>query len=1081
MTNGVRALLVMSVGVTARRPLNTLSIHPTNSTTYYIAYMNSSMFFLLKALLNSQLLGLNLLWSAFALKQQKLTIVEKTSRRRQTSTIGYPTRLALVGLAGTLIVTEPVLALPQGGQVLEGKAKIQQVNPDQLNINQQSDRAVINWQGFSVGDQQQVNFQQPSATSATLNRVTGNERSNITGRVTANGQVMFVNPNGIVFGPSAQIDVAGLMATTLDIGNKDFMNGRYSFQAVRGKPGATVENFGQITVKEGGFAALVAPGVSNSGVINARLGKVVLASGTQATLDFSGDGLLSVAVDPAVAGQLQGANGQPLSSLVNQSGLINADGGVVTLSARAGGAVVDSAINMSGVIQARSLSNQQGEIVLSGEEQGKVIVTGTLDTSGTAVQSGGNISVFSDGAIDTSKGSLNTSSDTGYGGVITLAATNNITTGNITATGAENNGTIDLYSQAGNINTTAGSLNGGAVSLDAATGITTGTISSSSSVGDGGDISLVSDGAIDTSKGSLNSSSDTGYGGAITLASNSNITTGNITATGTEDNGTIDLYSIKDKVNTTAGSLNGGAITLYAEKDIQTGNVNSRSATGDGGNITIFSRGTIDTSSGTLTARSSSDSASSGEITLAAEGNIGISRLTSGTEYGNAGILTLFSEKGEILLNSDYDLSAVITNGNVKLGVFGKGNLGGSGVGIDLAGNGDAIMPGCLCEGWGVAGNGIAGGASASNDSPENLKLTAFSSNPSAATSRVTLSSLPSLQVTQAYLPALEAPTALFENRVTITNKGSETISDIRYTRAMDWDVPPNPFNEYVTIGGREGATNVLYSSNNGFSTVNPLEPKTYTSYYQRTADGNYVEKGAETVNTDFVDNGSGDHGSVFDLGFGDLASGRSKTFSIYYGATTSEATALGALANVQAEMYSLGQSSPSGSPGTFIFGFKGVGGEPITVDQPLDPVADIPITDGEAEVLEKNKVRAIFQLYRELRRTIRRRASVSKKPPATSPTTISISEKDANHIFRKSPGHLPVDTPANRQLLTNTASNPKNSLGSDKFGNQWYAEVRPDGTQVWVRVRNGQITNGGVNQTPKTYDPQTGLNKPKP
>jgi filamentous hemagglutinin family protein len=524
---------------------------------------NALLFFLLKALLNSQLLGLNLLVSAFVLKQQKLAIVEKTSHRRQTSTIGYPTRLALVGLAGTLMVTEPVLALPQGGQVLEGKAKIQQVNPDQLNINQQSDRAVINWQGFSVGEQQQVNFQQPSTTSATLNRVTGKERSSIAGRVTANGQVMFVNPNGIVFGPSAQIDVAGLTATTLDIRNQDFMNGRYSFQAVRGKPGATVENFGQVTVKEGGFAALVAPGVSNSGVINARLGKVVLASGTQATLDFSGDGLVSLAVDPTLAQQVQGADGKPLSSLVNQSGKINADGGVVTLSARTGGAVVDSAINMSGVIQARSVSNQRGKIVLSGENQGKVTVTGTLDTSGKAGQSGGNISAFSDGAIDTSKGSLNTGSDTGYGGDIYFSANGNITTGNLNAAGAVGNGSIDLYSNTGNIDTTAGTLSGGSVTLNTDKDIQTGNINSRSNADDEGNIALFSnDGAIDTTKGSLNSSSDTGYGGAISLAANGNITTGNINSTGAVSNGGTILYSKAGSINTTAGTLNVGAVTL---------------------------------------------------------------------------------------------------------------------------------------------------------------------------------------------------------------------------------------------------------------------------------------------------------------------------------------------------------------------------------------------------------------------------------------------------------------------------------------------------------------------------------------
>ncbi len=214
--------------------------------------MINSTIFLLKTLLNSKLLRLN--------------------------TIG----LAVMGLAGSLLVTKPALALPQGGEVQAGAAEINQVNTDQLNIIQQSDQAVINWQGFSVGEQQQVNFQQPSATSATLNRVRGNQHSDIAGRITANGQVMFVNPNGIVFGPSAVVDVAGLTTTTLDIRNQDFMNGQYSFQAVPGIPAATVENFGQITVKEGGFAALVAPGVSNSGVITVRLGKVVLASGTNA-------------------------------------------------------------------------------------------------------------------------------------------------------------------------------------------------------------------------------------------------------------------------------------------------------------------------------------------------------------------------------------------------------------------------------------------------------------------------------------------------------------------------------------------------------------------------------------------------------------------------------------------------------------------------------------------------------------------------------------------------------------------------------------------------------------------------------
>jgi filamentous hemagglutinin family protein len=297
-----------------------------------------------------------------------------------------------------------------------GQAQINPVDANRLNIVQQSDRAVINWNSFSIGAPEWVDFQQPSSTSATLNRVTGNTRSDIAGRLTANGQIMLVNPNGILFTPTAQIDVAGLAATTLDIRDQDFMNGILRFQQVPGKSLATVENQGQITVKEGGFAALVAPGVVNSGAINARLGKVVLASGTQATLDFYGDGLVSLAVDPNLAEQVIGANGQPLSALITNSGTVNADGGRVTLSAKAGAAVVDSVINMNGVIQARSVENRNGLIVLSGGDTGLVAVSGNLDASGTSPgQTGGTVQVLGKkvGLFDGTR--INVSGDTGGG------------------------------------------------------------------------------------------------------------------------------------------------------------------------------------------------------------------------------------------------------------------------------------------------------------------------------------------------------------------------------------------------------------------------------------------------------------------------------------------------------------------------------------------------------------------------------------------------------------------------------------------------------------------------------------------
>jgi filamentous hemagglutinin family protein len=326
-------------------------------------------------------------------------------------------------VSGAIWGIAPVLALPQGGEVKSGQAEIgvgvanlQDRPVLQMSIRQSSDRAVINWQSFSVGSQEWVNFQQPSSTSATLNRVTGNTPSDIAGRITANGQIMLVNPNGILFTPTAQIDVAGLVATTLDISDKDFMTGTLHFNQVPDKPLKTVINQGNITVKDGGFAALVGPGVANRGVINARLGKVLLASGTQATMDFYGDGLVSLAVDPTIAGQIRDTNGQALTDLVSNSGTIAADGGTVTLSAKAGAAVVNHVINLSGVIQAQSVQNQNGKIVLSGGEQGTVLVSGNLDASGLeSGQTGGTVQVLGEriGLLDGTR--IDVSGDAGGG------------------------------------------------------------------------------------------------------------------------------------------------------------------------------------------------------------------------------------------------------------------------------------------------------------------------------------------------------------------------------------------------------------------------------------------------------------------------------------------------------------------------------------------------------------------------------------------------------------------------------------------------------------------------------------------
>ena len=295
-----------------------------------------------------------------------------------------------------------VYANPTGGEVVAGSASISS-SATRMDINQHSDRAVLNWQDFSIDANEQVNFNQPGKGSVALNRVVGANISNIQGQLTANGNVFIVNRNGVIFGANSRVDVNGLMATTSAIGNEDFMAGRMKFSAPGGDVGSIV-NDGTITVAQGGLVAFVAPSVRNAGVINARLGRVALAAGEQFTLDMYGDDLIKLAVSDDLAGQL-----------VENSGAINADGGVVSLTASQAKSAADAVINMSGTIQAKSIAQRDGKIILSAGE-GSVEVAGTLDT-GNDSGVGGDIDVLGSRINLTDKAILNASGAGGGGEV----------------------------------------------------------------------------------------------------------------------------------------------------------------------------------------------------------------------------------------------------------------------------------------------------------------------------------------------------------------------------------------------------------------------------------------------------------------------------------------------------------------------------------------------------------------------------------------------------------------------------------------------------------------------------------------
>lgn len=296
----------------------------------------------------------------------------------------------LKGLVVSLMLAfaSTAYALPTGGTVSAGSTSIVAA-PGSLTINQSSQNAAINWQSFNIGQGEAVRFVQPNVNSVALNRVLGADPSSILGSLSANGKVFLVNPNGIMFGQGAQVNVGGLVASTLNISDGDFMAGRYRFS---GNGTGSVLNQGSINA-DGGYVALLGANVSNEGTIVARLGTVALAAGTAVTLDVAGDGLLNVTVN-------EGA----LNALIHNGGLIRADGGQVLLTAMAAGNLLHTVVNNTGVIQAQTIENRNGTIMLLGDMQsGTTNVGGTLDAS---APNGGN-----GGFIETSAAHVRFASD----------------------------------------------------------------------------------------------------------------------------------------------------------------------------------------------------------------------------------------------------------------------------------------------------------------------------------------------------------------------------------------------------------------------------------------------------------------------------------------------------------------------------------------------------------------------------------------------------------------------------------------------------------------------------------------------
>ena len=297
-------------------------------------------------------------------------------------TRGKGSSLLLMVMIYSLALPMPALAMPQGGQVVSGQTSISMTNPQTMNIQQGTSKTILNWQQFSIAQPEAVHFMQPSAAAVALNRVVGVDPSAIHGLLSANGRIFLINPNGVLVGPTGRIETAGFVASTLDMANHDFLNGNYTFVQDPAQPLAAILNQGLIQAAQGGNVSLIAPGVENEGTILANLGSVSLGAGEQVTLAFAGNDMIRFAVDAPVTGQVIGPDGTPLEDTLLNSGTISADGGEVILSARSVFDAVKSVVNNSGVIEAKTIADENGIIRLEGGDQGIVYNSGTLDVSG---------------------------------------------------------------------------------------------------------------------------------------------------------------------------------------------------------------------------------------------------------------------------------------------------------------------------------------------------------------------------------------------------------------------------------------------------------------------------------------------------------------------------------------------------------------------------------------------------------------------------------------------------------------------------------------------------------------------------
>ncbi|MCV6612966.1 MAG: filamentous hemagglutinin N-terminal domain-containing protein [Amphritea sp.] len=324
------------------------------------------------------------------------------ARGKRCSGIRLMVALGLLSSHSLTLAAAAPDTLPDGQQVTAGQADFTK-QANNLIIRQHSQKLITQWQEFSIGENASVQFIQPNSSSAALNRVIGQNPSEILGHLSANGHVLLINPNGVVFGSNSRIDVASLSASTLELSDADFLNDKLHF---KGDDGGLIQADGTIQLGEGGRIAFIAPMVEQNGTIHAPDGEVIMASGTDVELDITGHGLVSFRI-----------NRGSLNSVIENGGGIHVGSGAVLLSAKGFSEAASAVVNNSGVIEARGISKAGGRIMLGAGPGGHVQQSGTLNVASDTAK-GGLVTIEAETITLTSDADIDATGATGGGDVL---------------------------------------------------------------------------------------------------------------------------------------------------------------------------------------------------------------------------------------------------------------------------------------------------------------------------------------------------------------------------------------------------------------------------------------------------------------------------------------------------------------------------------------------------------------------------------------------------------------------------------------------------------------------------------------